>query len=151
MASTTSYDNGETNGHTHHETNGKIGDGAIIQYLSEALRITLATSQEELEAEGAPLASSEVAQSVERLEAFFRSTRPALYAQKLRQPSDHAGEAVFAYITITVTDAQKDHLSLTTSHSPITFLSRTTVLQLWQSSKAHDLSKSHDHSPSNYN
>jgi hypothetical protein len=91
MASTTNYDNGETSGHDVHGIDSSARKEHVLQYISEALKVTLATSQEELESDGAPLAASEVAQSIGRFQAFLSSARPALYAQKLLGPSYPTG------------------------------------------------------------
>jgi len=63
----------------------------VASYLSEALKLTLGATQEELGKEGGPLAQSEVDSTVGRFQTFLSGARTAFYAQKVEAASQQDG------------------------------------------------------------
>lgn len=88
-----------TNGQVHHpQEESQIlqpTNDNIAAYLSEALKLTLDATQEELEREGEPLAQAEAASTIERFHTFLIGSRTAFYAQKAGAASQQDGKIRF--------------------------------------------------------
>jgi len=86
-----------TNGNADHlpqncEVASQLRPEDIAAYLSEALKLTLGATQEELEENGGPLAQSEAAATIDRFQTFLVGSRTAFYAQQVEGTSQQEGE-----------------------------------------------------------
>jgi len=91
---------GVTNGQLHHpqqesQVGVLSGNDDIATYLSEALKLTLGATQDELERDDGPLAQSQAASTIERFHTFLVGSRTALYAQKADSASRQDGKMRF--------------------------------------------------------
>lgn len=73
---------GVPNGVSTPETAAVVDTGAVIQYLTEVLRVTLGASESELESAGSLLSSARYNDTVQRCTRFASEPQIALYVQK---------------------------------------------------------------------
>ncbi|KAJ6144523.1 hypothetical protein N7470_008418 [Penicillium chermesinum] len=73
---------GAPNGVSTPETASVVDSGAVIQYLTEVLRVTLGASESELESAGSLLSSARYNDTVQRCTRFASEPQVALYVQK---------------------------------------------------------------------
>jgi dynein heavy chain 1 len=73
---------GVPNGVSTPETALLVDSGAVIQYLSEVLQVTLGAQKSELEAAGSLLSESKYSETLQRCTRFASESQVALYVQK---------------------------------------------------------------------
>lgn len=88
-----------TNGNVHHEDSASptgLDRQSVLLYVRSALQLTLSATTEELERDGGPLAQDEADRTFETFQTFLLSSRPVLYAQKLKtvSSSDQNGKSM---------------------------------------------------------
>jgi dynein heavy chain 1 len=73
---------GVPNGVSTPETAALIDSGAVIQYLTEVLQVTLGAQRSELESAGSLLSESRYNETLQRCTRFASEAQVALYVQK---------------------------------------------------------------------
>lgn len=73
---------GVPNGVSTPETAAMVDSGAVIQYLTEVLQVTLGAQKSELESAGSLLSESRYNETVQRCTRFASESQVALYVQK---------------------------------------------------------------------
>lgn len=73
---------GVPNGVTKPETAALVDSGAVIQYLTDVLQVTLGAQRSELEGAGSLLSESKYNETLQRCTRFASETQEALYVQK---------------------------------------------------------------------
>src|SRR4051794_29783698 len=73
---------GVSNGVSAPETAAMVDSGAVIQYLTEVLQVTLGAQKSELESAGSLLSESRYNETVQRCTRFASEAQVALYVQK---------------------------------------------------------------------
>lgn len=73
---------GVPNGVSTSETAALVDSGAVIQYLTEVLQVTLGALKSELETAGSLLSAARYNETVQRCTRFTSETQVALYVQK---------------------------------------------------------------------
>lgn len=80
-----------TNGHHPQQEHIRSTAADVATYLSEALKLTLGATEEELERDNGPLSLSEAASTIDRFQSFLSGSRAAFYAQKLQNGGQEQG------------------------------------------------------------
>lgn len=73
---------GVPNGASTPETAALVDSGAVIQYLTEVLQVTLGAQRSELESAGSLLSESRYNETLQRCTRFASEAQVALYVQK---------------------------------------------------------------------
>lgn len=73
---------GVPNGTSTPETAALVDSGAVIQYLTEVLQVTLGAQRSELESAGSLLSESRYNETLQRCTRFASEAQVALYVQK---------------------------------------------------------------------
>lgn len=73
---------GVPNGASTPETTALVDSGAIIQYLTEVLQVTLGAQKSELESAGSLLSEQRYNETLQRCTRFASESQVALYVQK---------------------------------------------------------------------
>lgn len=73
---------GVPNGTSTPETAALVDSGAVIQYLTELLQVTLGAQRSELESAGSLLSESRYNETLQRCTRFASEAQVALYVQK---------------------------------------------------------------------
>jgi dynein heavy chain 1 len=73
---------GVPNGASAPETAALVDSGAVVQYLTEVLQVTLGAQRSELESAGSLLSESKYNETLQRCTRFASESQVALYVQK---------------------------------------------------------------------